>query len=462
MAYLRAIAPRIALDSKPFTDRTPVWDASVFYHSGSIVDLVLVDATDPTITWHNFYVNSKDVQPQGNVPQNNNDWILWSSTDPSLTNFYNDSDVYAAINNANGIYEARFLNLDSDMTALRNAINHVISIDSEIRLVSNRIDILEEENIIDRLFDSEARHNRAIVWDSDSNKFTFQPFIRSLNGILPDSTGNISYTFTKTKTGTRDQRPDSDLDGVQYVVTGDSDSDFNGTSSIYANGVGWIKIIGLTEAENDARYINIAGDTMNGPLLLKRHPVEDSEVSTKGYIDTVVVGKENKTVTVDTLVTLSTTAYVEDTNYFVVEDASLWRYHGGALVKFVIPAETVFNPTFTHSAHEGAGRFTLKTYNFSNTVPGIMILTKNGVAEPFVLQANVTGGYSTVGTYTSVIMSNSGDQSFQILLTATYDPSSTYLLTFTSHDSTKTQINLAGSKHVIQTGVNRSLNFGTF
>ena len=45
---------------------------------------------------------------------------------------------------------------------------------------------------------------------------------------------------------------------------------------------------GLTQDQADQRYVNLTGDTMTGPLLLARDPLDDPEAATKAYVDDAI------------------------------------------------------------------------------------------------------------------------------------------------------------------------------
>jgi hypothetical protein len=58
----------------------------------------------------------------------------------------------------------------------------------------------------------------------------------------------------------------------------------------------WVAV-GFTEAEADARFVNVAGDTMTGQLTLSGNPVAALDATPKQYVDTAVSAVSSSTTT---------------------------------------------------------------------------------------------------------------------------------------------------------------------
>lgn len=113
--------------------------------------------------------------------------------------------------------------------------------------------------------------------------------LKSVNGIVADSSGNVAVSLAKVITGTDDGRyaVSSPTDGTVYIVSGDSDANSDGRTYIYdSDNLVWRAVATADMAANDARYINTSGDTMVGALLLPE-PAVPSQAATKNYVDSL-------------------------------------------------------------------------------------------------------------------------------------------------------------------------------
>lgn len=467
MTSLRATSPRVYIDTQPYVGRYPVFNSGVFYYAGSVVSKSFqVSPTDSDNVYYNFYVSKRDISPGGLEPDVSGDWTLWVSSDPSLQSFYSDSELYTYLDQLDSDYKSFFTNTDSELTILRNQIGAFLEIDSDIAQIKREIGVLADKNLIDSLVDSDATHNKAIAWDSDTQKFKFVTPVTSVNNTSPDANGNVTYQFTETKTGTGDDLPDSDQNGTIFVVVGDSDSDANGKTYAFTD-TGWVRLVGYTDKENELLYVNTAGDTMTGPLYLSRNPQSDSEAATKAYVDGFNDSdKQDKIILVDTVAILGTLSYETDRIYYVRENSTLWIYTNGILKQFVIPGQRVFDPVLLEVTvtNKTATTFDLvvDTYRFSSFLPGTVSFTKNGSLTPFIINNNITGTYELDNTLSSALLNNAGNQQFIIRVTEAFNNSAVYRLTFTAHDGTVTTIKVGDRNAVSFSETNRTLNFGEY
>ena len=468
MPLLKAIAPRIYIDKNPYVNRLPVFNSGVFYYSGSIVSKSFqVSDSDSDSVYYNFYVSKRDVLPGGLEPDVGDDWTIWVSGDPNLKSFYNDSDIYTYLDALQDDYQVYYVSTDSDLSVLSSQVNSIFGFDSDINEIKADIKTIEERNLIDSLVDSEASDKKAIAWDSDNQRFKFVTAVLSVNGTLPDANGNVSYSFTETKTGTRDDRLDSDVNGTIFVVSDDSDSDANGSTFAFTDS-GWVRMVGYSDKENELLYVNTSGDTLTGPLILSRDPVSDSEAATKGYVDGFNDSdKQDKIIILPTIVSLYSASYENNRIYYVKENSTLWIYTSGLLKQFVIPGQRVFDPVLLEATAKNkvlaSFDIDVETYRFSSFLPGQLYVVKNGSSNaPIIIQSNITGTYEANNSISDCKLVDSGNQSFTIKVVETFESNSTYRLVFVAHDGATTNIILGNKNAVSFSETNRTFNFGEY
>jgi hypothetical protein len=96
--------------------------------------------------------------------------------------------------------------------------------------------------------------------------------LRTVNGNIPDSSGNIALALTSTRTGisaslavsSSGNYTGSLIDGTIWIVSGDTNPDNNGDTYIWAiSSKTWFPISTTDQAANDARYLKL---TPQGPL----------------------------------------------------------------------------------------------------------------------------------------------------------------------------------------------------
>lgn len=471
MTKLKAIAPRIYIDKQPYVQRYPMWFGNVYYQQGSIVSRPFpagIDS-DSEVVYYNYYVAQREIQPYSLPPENNSKWTLWVSGDPNYKLFQLDSEVFDYLNEVRLEYLNLALEIDSDIAFNLQNISNISGYDSELRKLVSQTKEIRERNIIDSLFDSEAQDGKAIAWDSDNQRFKFIRPVLSVNGFLPNAAGEVNFSYLQTKTGARDDRLDSDLDGTIFIVVGDSDSEAQGLTYSYVSNK-WVRVIGFTEKENDVRYVNLTGDTMTGNLLLKGDPVRDSEAATKAYVDNFNDSdKQDKIIILNTLSDLLSYVYEESRLYFVKENNSLWIFSGGGLRQFTIPRERVFNPVMTEAITSNltgsSFDITVKTYRFSSQVGGTLSLARNNnpTFTPFALINNVTGTYNVANQVENMTLVNSAVQSFKIRVPGILVSSDTYNLIFTTHDGLTNNIIINSTPTTVTfSDANRIFNFGTY
>ena len=126
-------------------------------------------------------------------------------------------------------------------------------------------------------------------------------FVKTVNAVAPDSVGNVTVSLTAVETGTSASMraySSSGLfsEGDVWVISGESGSasGSNGESYIYSGENTLLRLSGLDTATNDARYVNVSGDTMTGDLILNGNPITSNQAVNKAYVDGLTTSGINK------------------------------------------------------------------------------------------------------------------------------------------------------------------------
>ena len=467
MALLKAIAPRISINS-PVADQVPLWSESVRYEPGAIV-LKSSAATDSDSDINiTFWVAKETVLANENQPGSNDKWIAWFSTVPGLGFIQNDSDLAEQLASIAKRYDIKYVDLDSDITQLQILTERFRNVDSEFRVLKQRLEIVENKKIIKNLSNNDVISGEAIVWNTAQNKFVSEKLVKSLNNVFPDDLGNVDYTFRKTKVGTRDERLDSDEVGTIFVVANDSDSETNGTSYTFTEG-GWLRVIGYTDKENELLFVKKAGDTLTGPLIVSRDPVEDLEVATKKYVDDLSAkGRQKAFKLINTANELVGRLNDSENDILIaLDDNTIWRYDGSDYLRFEIPYNNILSSklltgdVFSISATNF--RVNVKTYRFSNQLTGNLVFTKNGIPLNFYITTNATTQLSQPkSSYNDFRIVNSNIQGFEIFVLDNFDRNANYVLTYTSDTGLETFVRLNKYNKYNLDNNTRPLNFGNY
>lgn len=120
--------------------------------------------------------------------------------------------------------------------------------------------------------------------------------IKSVNGNLPDSSGNVSLSLVSVKSGVLTNRPTSGvIVGDMYVVSSDPTPANNGKFYIATSispTVNWIEVTPNLTA-SDSKFLQLTGGTMNGTINVpasytinvSRVPSNTVDVANKLYVD---------------------------------------------------------------------------------------------------------------------------------------------------------------------------------
>jgi hypothetical protein len=119
--------------------------------------------------------------------------------------------------------------------------------------------------------------------------------VRKVNGISPNASGEVTLGFGNVTTGTLANRPvNAGNNGNIYVVSGDTTPSNNGLTFI-SDGNNWSEVT-ANLSSTDARYVQLAGSTMNGNLtfptgkkiLISDLPTGSTDAVNKLYVDSKI------------------------------------------------------------------------------------------------------------------------------------------------------------------------------
>jgi hypothetical protein len=126
--------------------------------------------------------------------------------------------------------------------------------------------------------------------------------VRKVNGIVPDANGNVATMLGRVFTGATvdpnlatsiiNASPAKTQSDIYIVADGSNPN--NGRTFIY-DGTTWLEVA-TNLSTTDARYVNVAGDTMEGNLtvptgktiILTDAPANPTEAANKAYVDATV------------------------------------------------------------------------------------------------------------------------------------------------------------------------------
>ena len=123
----------------------------------------------------------------------------------------------------------------------------------------------------------------------DTLVFSTASFVKSVNTLTPDAAGNVAVAIASVSTGLSSSFPATPNEGDVYIVSGETGAltGSNGQAWIYESGTAqWYQISSLDQVESDIRYVQVAGDTMTGNLVLPAaDPTLANQATRKGYVD---------------------------------------------------------------------------------------------------------------------------------------------------------------------------------
>lgn len=133
--------------------------------------------------------------------------------------------------------------------------------------------------------------------------------VRKVNGVVPDANGNVAVMLGRVFTGAEiDPNLAASIIGASpakqqsdiYIVA-DGSNPNNGRTFIY-DGANWLEVA-TDLSTTDARYVNVAGDEMEGDLtvptgvkiILDDAPVNATDAANKAYVDGAVAAAVTNT-----------------------------------------------------------------------------------------------------------------------------------------------------------------------
>ncbi|MCL5247098.1 hypothetical protein M4I21_14850 [Cellulophaga sp. 20_2_10] len=166
--------------------------------------------------------------------------------------------------------------------------------------------ILSNETITK--LESPAAAQNTLVYTDEANGVTTLPnIVRSVNGVNPQANGNVAVILSSVSTGMESARPATGVDSDIYIVSGEvaPNTDRNGVAFIYDDPTGWQEVT-TDLSTNDARYVNIIGDAMTGPLTMGgnavtsiANPVNAQDATPKSYVDAQIIASTQVIVSTD-------------------------------------------------------------------------------------------------------------------------------------------------------------------
>ncbi len=157
---------------------------------------------------------------------------------------------------------------------------------------------VEIDETITGLSSPAGAESTLVYSDEGGGTTTISNIVRSVNGVSPAANGNVAVVLSSVSTGLEADLPATGTDADVYIVSGEvaPNSDRNGVAFIYDDATGWQEVTtDLSTA--DARYVNIIGDAMTGPLTMGGNsitsvndPVNAQDVATKNYVDGLAAG----------------------------------------------------------------------------------------------------------------------------------------------------------------------------
>jgi len=243
-------------------------------------------------------------------------------------------------------------------------------------------------------------------------------FITTVNGVAGDATGNVAVSLASVETGLSSSFPTTPEDGDVYIIAGETATDrtgSNGESFIYSSAsADWFRLSGLDEAGNDARYVNISGDTMTGALTLPADPTVALQAATKQYVD----GKTAAGVNSQTLrfngTTLESTSTLTNNGTTLTSTIPLIANQGASNTEGInIEANTGFSPSLGFLQRGVDQSFLIKEtsspYALSYTDGTGTILRNISVATPTIGSHAATKNYVDTSTANTNYVAVTGD-----------------------------------------------------
>lgn len=284
--------------------------------------------------------------------------------------------------------------------------------------------------------------------------------VRKVNGVVPDGDGNVAVILGRVFTGDN-VNPDlatavinaspakqqSDI----YIVAGTASNPDNGRTFIY-DGANWLEVA-TDLSTTDARYVNIAGDVMEGDLtvptgvkiILDDAPVNATDAANKDYVDTKIATANNgltaasgnvklggsltaaTTITTDATKTLALAGLQDGatTDKMVVVDGSgvlksvaATTRNVNAIVKKMADY-TVVDTDYTILANASSNAFTLTLPDATTSTGRVLIIRKtdesaNALTFSSAIKISESTSFTTLNINTTIRIQSDGTDWYKI------------------------------------------------
>lgn len=429
---------RLHKKSTPLTRRFPRWSKTNYYPKGEIVYQNVIDSDniDLYVSLSNHYSNDSDKSlylNDSDYTLNTSVWSLFVSSRVLDSDNKSIANINKRVKHIVLSFDSDQLWIDSDVKWLRDTIPLLPdsdSVDSDLKRARSDIgNILSGERIFS-FIDSETVDNGLIIWDSDSQTYKTVVSVRTLNTFGPDSTGNLPLSFMRVLNGTKDQKPDSELNGTIYIVANDSDDSDNGTSFIFNNG--WESFISPDRIRNDKKFLKSSGGSLKGPLFVPP-ATEPEQIVSRKYVDLFVRDvKQDGFGFFDSEQKIDTSVFDSDNLFVLTNDVpSLW--YTDKINTSVIGDVDKLDVENIDSTVSDSDQIFVQVSNFSSFVGGNLQLYKNGSLHTFTLTSNAVCDSNVGGTAVNFRLISSNNQNFSIKVGSVISLMDEYTLKYFTH-----------------------------
>ena len=193
----------------------------------------------------------------------------------------------------------------TDQTISSSIVTISASLTATDQSISSSVAILSASAILNVETSSTRQVDTLTITKGDGTTFDVthdtSSFVKTVNLAQPNPVnGNVSIAIQSVETGTSASMLAASSSGTFnegdiWVVSGETGggpfgSGSNGKAYIFNSGSTpgsgeLLPLYSISEAENDVRYVQVAGDTMTGALILSQDPTNVLGAATKQYVD---------------------------------------------------------------------------------------------------------------------------------------------------------------------------------